>query len=288
MTADVEAATRFIQTTGRLLERHRVANLLDGADPAPVVQTLRAYRNADGGFGHAVEPDMRAPVSQPVGIHTALEILHEVGAADDPMIRPAADWLATVTRPDGGIPFCLPTVRDHPRAPWWQPADASSIAETAANAAALHRLELEHPWLDGADAFLFGSLERLDLAAAQPDTAVGYDLRYAVGFLNAHPDEDRANRALDALAPAVDRVVALDPAAGGDIQTPLDLAPHPDDRARRLFHTKTIDRHLDALAAAQHEDGGWMFGWPQWSPAATLEWRGVVTLNALRTLHANA
>ncbi len=50
---------------------------------------------------------MRAPTSQPVGIHTAMEILHEVGVHDDPMIRPAADWLTTITREDGGIPFVL-------------------------------------------------------------------------------------------------------------------------------------------------------------------------------------
>ena len=79
-----------------------------------MLHALQAYRNDDGGFGHALEPDMRAPPSQPVGVHTALEILHEVGARDDPMIGPAADFLATITRPDGGIPFVLE--RDAPPA----------------------------------------------------------------------------------------------------------------------------------------------------------------------------
>jgi hypothetical protein len=288
MTADIEAATRFIHTNGRLLERHRLAHLLDGGDAEPVLQTLRAYRNPDGGFGHAVEPDMRAPDSQPVGIHTALEILYEVGAVDDPMIRPAADWLATIARPDGGIAFCLPSAVDHPRAPWWQPVAASSVTQTAANAAALHRLGVEHPWLEGADEFLFRWLDRLDLTSAPPGPGVGYDVRYAVLFLNAHPDAQRAEAALDALARGLDRAVALEPGASGDVQTPLDVAPHPGDRARRLFDTTTIDGHLDALAAAQQDDGGWTFGWEGWSPAGTLEWRGILTVGALRTLRANA
>jgi hypothetical protein len=287
MIADIEAATRFVHTNARLLERYRLAHLLDGGDPERVVAALRAYRNPDGGFGNAVEPDMRAPDSQPVGIHTALEILHQVSVDDDPMILPAADWLAAIARPDGGVPFCLPSVLDHPRNPIWQPSDSSSVIQTAANAAALHALGVDHPWLGGADAFLFGWLDAIDLAAVEPNPGLGYEVRFMVIFLNAHPDEDRATKTLDELAPALPRFVAIDPGDTGDVQTPLDLAPLPGDRARRLFDQETIDGHLHALAAAQRDDGGWMFGWDQWSQAATLEWRGVLTINAVRVLRAN-
>ena len=145
MTVDLQAAQTFIYAHARLLERHRLAYLLEQAGPEPVVQTLRAYRNPDGGFGNAIEPDMRAPDSQPVGIHTVLEFLHEVGVHDDEIISGAADWLTTITRADGGIPFCLPSALDYPRNPIWQPADASSSIQTAANAAALHELGVEHP-----------------------------------------------------------------------------------------------------------------------------------------------
>ena len=79
-----------------------------------MLETLRAYRNADGGFAHAVEPDVRGPVSQPVGVHTVMEVLHEIGAHDDPMIGSACDWLASVTRDDGGVPFCLAERRGLP------------------------------------------------------------------------------------------------------------------------------------------------------------------------------
>jgi hypothetical protein len=287
MTVDLQAATDFIFKEARLLERHRLAHLLGEAAADPVVCTLRAYRNDDGGFGHAIEPDMRAPLSQPVGIHTALEILHEVGAHDDQLTTAAADWLTTITRPDGGIPFCLPSVLDYPRNPIWQPADESSVIQTAANAAALHTLNVEHAWLDGADEFLWRWLDQLDLATLQRTPGTGYELRFAITFLNAVPDAARAEAALDALAPGLDPFVPTDPSAGGDVQTPLDVAPWPDSRARRLFDQGTIDAHLDALEAAQRPDGGWMFGWDQWNPVATHEWRGVLTVLALRVLRAN-
>ena len=47
-----------------------------------------------------------------------MEILHEIDVHDDPMIRPAVDWLRIIAREDGGIPFVLET--DAPHAPWWQ------------------------------------------------------------------------------------------------------------------------------------------------------------------------
>lgn len=48
-----------VLANARLLDRHRLAVLLHGAPVAPVLDALRAYRNPDGGFGHALEPESR-------------------------------------------------------------------------------------------------------------------------------------------------------------------------------------------------------------------------------------
>ena len=48
-----------------------------------------------------------------------------------------------------------------------------------------------------------------------------------------------------------------------------------------------IEAHLDHLAGAQGDDGGWTFNWPSWSPAAEADWRGFITVDALRVLRAN-
>jgi hypothetical protein len=274
MSIDIDAARAFLQAHARVLERRRYDHLFEGGPREPVLDALRAYRNDDGGFAHAVEPDMRAPISQPVGIHTVMEILHEVGAHDDPMIGPAADWLQTITREDGGIPFVLET--EAPHAPWWQYSDASSHTQTAANAAALHNLNVSHPWLDGADEFLFARIAQLN--GSSDDIGVGYDLLFSIHFLDAHPDSARAEAALEALSPL--------PTAehGSERPSALDLSPVPGTRSRRHLD---VERDLDALEQAQDEDGGWHVPWGDWNPAATVEWRGIATLNALITLRAN-
>jgi len=285
MTVNLNAAARFLHSTARVLERRRFEHLFEGGSAEPVLHALRAYRNDDGGFGHAIEPDMRAPTSQPVGVHTALEILHEVGVHDDPMIEAAGDFLTAITRDDGGIPFVLEDAMAHPHAPWWQYSDESSAIQTPVNAAAFHRLGSQHIWLERADEFCFRTIADLDLSGIT--TQPGYALQFGVAFLNAHPDADRAEAALDALAPALAPLATAEPDPGAERTSPLDLAPTPGSRSRRLFDDATIARHLDALEAAQQDDGGWRVSWPDWNPAAALEWRGVATINALRLLRAN-
>jgi hypothetical protein len=279
MTVDFNAAATFIHANARVLEHRRFEHLFEGGPAEPVLHALRAYRNDDGGFGHAIEPDMRAPISQPVGIHTTMEILHELGAHDDPMIGPAADWLQTITREDGGIPFVLQT--EAPHAPWWRYSDASSHTQTAANAAALHSLNVSHPWLEQADEFLFARIAELDASRLGEDLGPAYDLLFSVHFLDAHSDDARAAAALEALGP----IPAAEP--GTEVPSPLDLSPTPGSRSRRLFEDALIERDLDALEQAQQDDGGWRVPWPDWNPAAAIEWRGVATVNALKTLRAN-
>jgi hypothetical protein len=281
MTVDLNAATTFLHANARVLERRRFEHLFEGAPYEPVLHALCAYRNDDGGFGHAIEPDMRAPTSQPVGVHTVMEILHEIGERDDPMIVAACDWLASITRDDGGIPFVLEDAMAYPHAPWWRYSDASSHTQTAANAAALHTLDVRHPWLQRADEFLFARIAELATSRLGEDVGLGYDLLFSFHFLDAHPDAARANATLDALGP----IPEAEP--GSELPTPLDLSPKPGSRSRRLFDDATIERHLDALEGAQQDDGGWRVTWPDWNAAAAVEWRGVATLNALTLLRAN-
>ncbi len=62
------AARSFILGNARLLDRHRFAFRFEGGRADDVVTALRPYQNADGGFGHALEPDLRGAESEPVPV----------------------------------------------------------------------------------------------------------------------------------------------------------------------------------------------------------------------------
>src|SRR5579863_7261977 len=151
----LQQAQGFIWRNARLVERFLFSYLFDHGAKEQVLAALRAYQNADGGFGNALEPDKRCPASQPQDIEFALHILDTIDAMRDPMVARACDYLVTITTPEGGVPFALPSVNAYPHAPWWTIEDnpPASLIPTAAIAGLLLKHGIQHPWLETASAF---------------------------------------------------------------------------------------------------------------------------------------
>jgi hypothetical protein len=280
MPVDRAAAEVFIWSAARLADRHRYAMLFEGASAGPVLAALSGYRNSDGGFGHALEPDLRCPGSQPAATLYALEMLNEAGRLDTELAIGAREWIASIAAADGGIPNALPGFEPYPHSPWWSAAPGSFL--TFALAAVLHAGGTSgDEWLDRATEWCWRELD----VAARPS---GYWLKYACAFLDAVPDADRAHQAIASLRSRVDPA-ALAPAGAteGEALRPLDLSPVPGGRSRSLVSDVAVEAHLDAVEAEQREDGGWMFDWLAWSPEQTTAWRGIVTIRALTWLRDN-
>lgn len=278
-------ARRYLSRNARLLERRRFEFLFDGGSAEPVLHVLRGYRNPDGGFGNALEPDLRGGGSQPQPAELALWILDEIDAFSDPMVTGLCDWLAANGNPDGGLPFVLPSVKDAPRAPWWQPdmgpggRAVSSINPTGPIAGLLSRHGVEHPWVTAATEYCWRTIEGLTDVSA-------YDALTTLAFLERAADRDRAEAEFARLAEQLLKTVALDPDAEGHVHSPVDFAPRPDAMARQLFSGAEVDRHLDALIDRQQDDGGWAPNFPMWTPVVATEWGGWLTLATLKTLRA--
>ncbi len=281
-TPDRDAAVQFLAASGRVLDRRRYERLFAGGDATPVRDAVAAYRNPDGGFGHGLEPDGRDPASQPAAIELALRILDQADAWDPGLAAGACDWLQANAPAEGGAVAVEPTIEGWPHAPWWvpEPGRPASLITTGQIAGTLHARGVSHPWLDRATGLLWSRIDQL--------TAPGpYDLRGVLRFLDYMPDRERAERALKQVAPMLLSVVAQDPDTPGETHSPLDFAPMPGSLARSAFDDAVISAHLDHLAAGQRDDGGWTFNWPAWSPAAEGDWRGYITVEALRILRAN-
>jgi hypothetical protein len=286
---DFDAAGDFLAASARVLDRRVFQRLFSGGAAEPVRDAVAAYRNADGGFGHALEPDCRTAASQPAAVEMALRIMDLADAWDERLVRDAIDWLATVAPAEGGAPFVLPSVSDGPHAPWWVVPEGhpASLIQTGQISGLLYTRGLAHPWLDGAARVMWSGIAKLTgPSGAAPN---GYEMFGVLAFLEHVPDRERAEDAFDRVGRLLlsSGLVTLDPGTEGETFGPLDFAPLPGSIARRLFDQATIDAHLDHLAGAQRADGGWMFNWPSWSPAAEADWRGFVTVDALRVLRAN-
>jgi hypothetical protein len=278
VSADFAAAEQFMLREGRLLERRLFAWRFRNRSAEAVASALLAFRNDDGGFGNALESDLRGPSSQPVPLERALEMLDEVDRFDTEVARRACDWLVSVSNDDGGVPFVLSSVEDGPHAPWWESNGESYVNPTAGIAGLLHKHGVDHEWLAPATAYCFDALAELNRVG--PDDAIS-----VLTFLEHVPDSARANDVFARLGERIlTELVALDPTAEGYVKTPLEFAPRPDRLGRRLFDDATIEKHLDALEAKQQDDGGWPITWEPPSTAAVSEWRGVWTFKSLSVL----
>lgn len=275
---DIFTAGRdFVRRDARLVEGRLFATVFEDADSQGVIDALRGYQNADGGFGHGLEPDKRCPDSLPLDVEVAFDTLLAAGARDETMIRRAVDWLSQTADANGAVPLCGPAVEGYPRAEhiteWTY---TPSLNPTAGLVGRLHKLGFEHPWRDKAGAWCAA-----ELAKELPEDAHG--LHEALEFLEYTDDVD-LDRIRDWL-PKLQwfRADAADPTYG---VTPLHLASSPDSFWRPLFTEAQLDGHLDRLIADQQDDGGWTITWEPPGPASTLEYRGIVTVGALRTLKA--
>lgn len=278
MQIDLAAAEEFVLTHARLLERRRLAVLVHDGDVAEMLPALSAFQNADGGFGHALEPDVRGPHSETTSTLTGLELLDVHNALDHEMAGRALRWVGSVVRRDGGIPFMLPASDPFPHAPWMQSAEEGSHL-TYGFAGIASRAGSSEPWVQHAENWCWDQLSR-------PEQITGMLLKFALAFLDAHPDDERTGPAVDAVRGAVgtDGCVPVPGGTEDEKLTPLALSPHPGRPSRSIFTDQQIQADLDRLAAEQQGDGGWTFDWAEWCPAQGLDWRGVQTLAALQSL----
>ena len=216
--------------------------LFDGADPEGAVAAVLGYRNADGGFGHGLEPDKRCPHSLPIDVERALDVVivatesernavTRAALRDSDTVRQACDWLQSVAGPDGAVPLAFPVIEDYPRAEHWSDwTYAPGLNPTAGLAGRLHRMGVTHPWLSSATEWTWQRLE----AGFDEDA---HTLGEVLEFLAHVPDRARAQAIsahVGAWLPDL-RWFRADPSDPTYGVSPLHFAPSPDSPWLGLF-----------------------------------------------------
>jgi len=280
MTPSLDRAADFIWRNARLLERALFAHAFVNGSAAAVHSAVLAYRNEDGGFGNAMEPDVRAPDSMPLHCEIALRALCDAGIRDVVTARGVCDYLAKIGKPDGQVPIITPKIRDYPRAAHWSDPQSGgdSPNPTASLAGLLKHQGVEHRWLSRATEWCWARLEK--------PIGEAHEILNVLTFLEHASDRSRAQEFAAQMVAQLDRAswYRKDPASSEYGVTPLQLCQYPDSIGRRFFADALIDAHLDALASKQQDDGGWPISWNAPSLASEYEWRGRWTLEALLCL----
>jgi hypothetical protein len=275
--ASFERARELVYRSGRVLERRLFARLFEDGDVHGVVSAVLAYGNADGGFGHGLEPDKLAPQSQPLDVQFALQTLSDAGAeARARVVEIAEDtcsFLEQLADERGLVPIVLPSVADYPRADHWGDGNfPPGINPTIAIAGYLNALGVDHPWLMRATETCLATLENETLGEA-------HEIAAAAVFVEHVPEaQPLASRLAESLPQA--QWFLADPDAEG-------YGVPPTKFPREWFDDQLYDAHLDRLESQQEEDGGWPVAWQPPGPGSLAAWRAILTIEALKTLKKN-
>ncbi len=294
-------ARQFLVTQARPLDRALYEHRFEGTPVEGVLAELARYQNEDGGFGHALEPDVRTPSSSALCTGIGLRLLRELGCfPDHPMIGRAVEYLFTTCDPETKTWRALPhDANAHPHAPWWHD-EAGSLARTfdgfriiprAQLVASLVHYAADVPadWLADVAQDTVAAIESAESLGA----GGGDDLAYAIDLAEAEglpPDlRERLVRRVRAVVP---QVVSVDPQEWTSYcLPPLKVASSPDSLVADLLED-ALQAHLDYVIEGQTAEGTWEPTWtwgelyPEVWPQARLEWRGEITLETLTTLQA--
>jgi hypothetical protein len=283
MNKTLALGTNFIWQNARLLERAIYALHFQNGSEQHILRILLSYQNEDGGFGNALEPDLRAPDSQPLFMEFALRTLYDCKIRDTELVYHACDYLSNHADLKQGIPMVFPSSQLYPKAPHM---DAPSVYEPS-----LDRLTslvglatwqgVYHPWLQGAIEVCLDDLSKTRYTDA-------HTIMNAFCLIESLSPERNVDQLFEKLTNelfAADYYRAEVPVKSYGL-TPLAFAPSPDSYCRSIFTDRQIDDHLNELESQQEEDGGWPILWEPPGEMARGEWRAYKTVMALITLKA--
>lgn len=297
-------ACDYLRTHARRLEFLRWEFSIGETSEIQVLAELEKFRNTDGGFGNALEPDLRSRGSTVLATLEALMIMDELGISyDEPILAGLLTWLID---PAGGYnperrlwPYLPPDLDDAPRAPWWEPESLEDTFSGFLINPKARVLSYLYKWpvpdIRGTSGVSPGDELKtvVELAETLPDKVSPDTLRSLLALVSVKSlPENWRLRIRTVVERMISASVETDPGKWNEYcLQPLEVADAPDSPWMSLL-AGSIPRHLDYLIETQQPDGSWSPFW-NWSGVhpdawrqARKEWAGILTFRNLKCLRA--
>ena len=258
----VDKARDFVHAHGVMWERALWDYLFDNGSVDKVHQRLACYKNSDGGWGHGLEHDIKAPVSNPLMLEFLLSIFRDTGLPVGNLLEGTPAWLEKIQKTDGSLEN-PPELLNYPHAQWWQEGQKFPDSITGN----LLALKLCPPSVREKTRNWVQKNQTLEKIQANNWLFMAYHPHDY--FLNedSFPDlEEYQSAALENIYNC-----ALGHEERGEMNKLFpffQFAARPESRVVREAPSGLVDRILDHLESSQREDGGWEdeHGLPYWQP----------------------
>ncbi|WP_128894335.1 hypothetical protein [Longirhabdus pacifica] len=280
---NVEKAKHFLQYEGRPLDYALYCYAFEHGSREEVKKALQHFQNEDGGFGNAIEPDMRCKASSAIGTAIGLRFLYLIEAdSQDEMVQSAVHYLLrTFVKEKNGWQIVPKEVNNAPRAVWWNYSEDWPWGNPTMEIIGL----LRHYHTLVPQEFL----QHLTTSALSYITELEhFDHHETMSIMRMIPF--LTDQQYDKIASNINKmllsIVETDQNKWNTYGLqPLYVIPHPSCKQYELF-AKVIPDNLDHLIAQQTSHGNWEGNW-SWGQfeeeeqMAKKEWSSFLTYDYL-------
>ena len=288
------AARRFLEASARPLELARFQHAFMGVSSEVVLNALGRYQNADGGIGHALEPDLRAPESSVLCTSIAFQIIRTLKTSPEhALVSNGISFLATnLDRGQGGWRIIPESAEYSPRAPWWyQKGREEQFTGFSLNPTA----EILGYLFDYPEQVGQGDIRAVsDCVLQELDSLAKIEMHELLCCLRllqtTKLPPDYRDQLFARLKGLMKDKIACDPEQWeGYSLRPLQVVHSPESPFIAELEA-AVAANLDYELASQNADGSWIPTWtwddtfPEEWAKAKVEWSGAITLEKLLML----
>ncbi|WP_342554239.1 hypothetical protein [Paenibacillus sp. FSL R7-0652] len=270
MPVSLDKARDFVYANGLLWEQALFSYLFDGGSIERLYQCLLCYKNADGGWGHGLEHDIKCPDSHPLALEFLLTMGRDMNLALTEVLIGTVDWVESNRNEDGSLKN-PDSLHKYPHAPWW-----SSGGQSAPDSITGNLIKQGICSASLAASTSIWAKSNLTLGHIQANDWLFMAYHAHDYYLNL--EDTPENRPF--IEATIDNIIkCAQNTTEKNYFTLFQFASSPDTRVAQAMSKDMLNEFLDDLVSSQREDGGWSdeHGLKHWQPYHT-----IFTLSVLR------
>lgn len=280
----------YLENHARTLDLSLYKYYFENGDSNAVLKKLEAYQNGDGGFGNALEPDLRMPESSVLATTVAFQYLSQIGVEAKNIIAQRALQYLMESYDNTRIGWIniSPSADNYPRAPWWEYDSSKASDEWGNPSAEVLGYLLKYP--ANKDSELVRVLSKQAVQRLQQiDTPEPHEIKCFIRLYESS-GQGLQDKLYGLLSKHIKKVTEENPKNWlGYVSTPLTFITSPSSPFANLFNESLLKENAKFIKAQIINNDHWEPNW-EWNQfdddwlKAKQEWSGKITVDNLKML----